>query len=598
VPLQFSSFGIYLAVDLDLCAAGIMELLTAQPPVLLGRLRNIDAALKDAESKQFEAPVGNTLIPRPPPRTRAIKLKSWRRFSENNSTSIELDQLLREQTLHALEGLVAWTPASLLPLELARLAVVAVPLRHAVGEACVHLLRRARFLLLAPGGGGILSNAERALHRVQRLNHALHSNYVAAENYSAGIDLRGILFIWGRPGWLEPRMQTREGEVMEWPSLLPTEAVPTTLCSESARPPRITSVSASRHAVFALTEDGALLYTQVKRSSSYAIQEIELLPLKELEGVHVAQIATRFGQAFAVTNDGSVYAWGMKSGDPCQPAYTCSMGFGEISTLVHPTPLPCFGPGSTPIRFVTVGVSHTIFVSVFGEVYTVGRNEFSKLGLGKTCAHLEQVLSPQKVHFQSRPQPVIVAAAAGARHTLLLAGSGEVWGCGLGKMGILPTRHALDTESVAWTPKPLDRLPCFCTSVAAGIALSLFVGECGEVYFTGQARQTCHPFNRPPDADPGIPYRIPGLRHIEQVSVSMELSYFQWEHVLFARHDGGLYGWGHMAHGEFPARVSGRTWRCQRGCTCSSDRRCPNRTGFCNEPQLIHGWPVPGYVPH
>jgi len=177
-------------------------------------------------------------------------------------------------------------------------------------------------------------------------------------------------------------MQTREGEVMEWPSLLPTEAVPTTLCSESARPPRITSVSASRHAVFALTEDGALLYTQVKRSSSYAIQEIELLPLKELEGVHVAQIATRFGQAFAVTNDGSVYAWGMKSGDPCQPAYTCSMGFGEISTLVHPTPLPCFGPGSTPIRFVTVGVSHTIFVSVFGEVYTVGRNEFSKLGLG------------------------------------------------------------------------------------------------------------------------------------------------------------------------------------------------------------------------
>mmetsp|Transcript_43223 Transcript_43223/g.68371 ORF Transcript_43223/g.68371 Transcript_43223/m.68371 type:complete len:602 (-) Transcript_43223:131-1936(-) len=502
-----------------------------------------------------------------------------------------------------VESLLSLSPSLLIPVDLARLAIVSVALRSTVIEACAHLLRRIHWLLLPHGS---LSNGERALNRAVRLGQTACSHCVAAENYSTAIDSQGRLLIWGRPGWLELRGQSSSSddlENMDWPPLLPTVAV---LYSDSSadacdkgepsqKPPKVeliqsptkvVSIAASRHAVFALTEDGELFFTQVRRNADYSIGEIQLLPLAELKGVRIAQIVTRFGQAFAVTTDGTVYAWGMKSGDPNQPIHSCSMGFGALCTIVHPQPIPCFGPGAgcTPIRFVAVGVSHTLFVSVFGEAYSVGRNDSSKLGLGSAMLDVEHVLVPQKVHFPSRPSPTIVMVAAGAKHSLFLSNSGQVWGCGQAQLGTLPTSQDPGPEFVMPSPCRLDRITSFITSIAAGISLSFFVTECGEVCFTGQARQTCHPFRRPSDHDISVPWKIPGARQIVQVSVSMELSFFQWEHVLFFRQDGSLCGWGHMAHGEFPAVCRRMTSRrcCQPGCPCEVMRHPPSRSGFCN----------------
>lgn len=260
-------------------------------------------------------------------------------------------------------------------------------------------------------------------------------------------------------------------------------------------------------------------------------------------------------------------------------------GLWKNHDMLHPRPIPIFGscPGSTPIRFVAVGVSHALFISVFGEVYAVGRTELGKLGLGVSAGSEGHVMTPEKVVFSQQPGPMIVAAAAGARHSLLLASSGEVWGCGLARSGELPTNADLGVERISWVPELLDRLPCFCTSLAAGICLSFFVGECGEVYLTGTARQTDQPFSRPLHFDPAMPYRIPGLRQIEQASVSIKLSFFQWEHALFARQDGSLYAWGHASHGEFD---------CNASCPCQGSRwrrsLCP--PGFHNQAVPFFCW--------
>jgi len=132
-------------------------------------------------------------------------------------------------------------------------------------------------------------------------------------------------------------------------------------------------------------------------------------------------------------------------------------------------------------------------------------------------------------------------------------------------------------------------VPCFCTSVAAGISLSFFVGECGEVYFSGTAQQTPWPFGRDPRADPAVPLRVPGLRQIEQVSVSMELSQFQWEHAVFVQQDGGLFAWGHMGHGEFGPK--GRA----SDSSLVARLRTGAAPGFCNRVVPVEHWPgVPG----
>jgi len=362
------------------------------------------------------------------------------------------------------------------------------------------------------------------------------------------------------------------------------------------RPVKISSVAASRHAVFALTTDGNLLFAQIRRCADLAVHDVELHPLKELIGVRIAQVATRFGQAYAVTSDGEVYAWGMRSGDPHRPELSCSMGFGKVATLLHPTRIPCFGsgPGATPIRCVASGISHSLFVSIYGEVYSVGRAEDGQLGLASSALRPEchHVMKPAKVSFDTRPSPMVVAVAAGARHSLFLAATGEVWGCGLAKYGALPMTCPVAKRpmtSSVWVPRLLDRLQCFCTGIAAGISISFFVGEGGEVLLSGTARQTPFPFGRSINADPWAPYRIPGLRQIEQVSVSMELSSFQWEHAIFVRQDGSIYAWGHLGHGEFSIK-EGQKSLC--GLMGNVVGKASNSTlSFCNSVVRVNNWP-------
>eukprot|EP00927_Polykrikos_kofoidii_P030002 TRINITY_DN25884_c0_g1_i1.p1 TRINITY_DN25884_c0_g1~~TRINITY_DN25884_c0_g1_i1.p1 ORF type:complete len:585 (+),score=51.08 TRINITY_DN25884_c0_g1_i1:255-2009(+) len=499
---------------------------------------------------------------RPSPPRIAFTRGFMRRVIRPRGRTVSTDCDHRTQiALVSLDICLVWGPEVFHPPELARIASVASSLRVNVAQACAHQLRRVKFLLLVPGGSARLAPGERALHRAQRQSLASRVQSVAAENYSAVIGRRGKLVIWGRPGWMEFRTacsSSRDCKLL-WPLLRPIEAMPACAIASSGNAqsdvlPQIASLAASRHAVFALTVSGEVMYVQVRRDASHqTVEAIELRHLQELLGVRVVQLATRFGQAYATTSDGSVYAWGMKTGNPNRPEFSCSMGFGEVATRLHPELLPNFGPGigCTPIRFVSAGVSHALFVSIFGEVYSVGRTEHGKLGLGRD--NQEHVLSPRKIRFGSQcSTALITAACAGWKHSLFLASNGEVWGCGLARDGALPMkRHGGHGRLDRWEPVLLDRLQCFCTGVATGTTSSYFVGDCGEVWFSGTARQTKTPFGRPLHANPALPYRIPGLRQVEQVSVSMELSFGQWEHVLFYRQDGSIHAWGHVGHGEF-----------------------------------------------
>jgi alpha-tubulin suppressor-like RCC1 family protein len=239
-------------------------------------------------------------------------------------------------------------------------------------------------------------------------------------------------------------------------------------------------------------------------------------------------------------------------------------------------------------------VSHTLFVSIYGEVYTVGRSEHGKLGLGRAIEAQGQVVRPSKVHFDTRPAPSIVAASAGAGHSLFLASNGDCWGCGLASAGSLPTTHKAEGNyPIVWTPTHLDKLDAFCTAIAAGASLSFFVGECGGVFFSGTARQTSCPFGRSRLLDPSTPYRIPGLKQIEQVTVSMEFAYFQWEHAVFVHQSGRLYAWGHLGHGEF-SPINGL-----KDCSPKARKgRCawqqvgePAGLNFCNSAVPVDHWP-------
>jgi len=457
--------------------------------------------------------------------------------------------------LRSLEDCISWDPCLFVPEDLARIGVAAKPLGEVVARVCSHQMQVAGIWKQSPNSTSSFTQAVRALNRVQRQLACAHPTWVAAESFSTGIDSHGCLWIWGLPGWMAPRTVAQDNEhaFSQLPVLAPMAAQVRGAAASRALP-KITSVAASRHAVFALTEDYELMFAEVKRRKDDSIRAVHLRPLQEMRGIKVGAISTRFGQAFAVTTDGAVYAWGMRTGDPSKPQHSCSMGFGAVQTLLQPTPLPGFGQGAVTIRTVATGVSHTVFVSTSGQVFTVGRVEAGKLGLGpaRECeGNTKHVLRPTKVEFDPEDAPCIVAAAAGARHTLFLASTGDVWGCGMSTTGALATSSPCESAGAYWSPVKMDRLRCRCVSVATGISSSFFLADGGEVYFSGMARQTKCPFGRSDKVDPRDPHQIPGLSRIREVTVSMELSAFQWEHAMFVAADGCIFAWGHHGHGEF-----------------------------------------------
>eukprot|EP00933_Yihiella_yeosuensis_P004945 TRINITY_DN109358_c0_g1_i1.p1 TRINITY_DN109358_c0_g1~~TRINITY_DN109358_c0_g1_i1.p1 ORF type:complete len:369 (+),score=23.04 TRINITY_DN109358_c0_g1_i1:137-1108(+) len=289
------------------------------------------------------------------------------------------------------------------------------------------------------------------------------------------------------------------------------------------------------------------MFAQVVRADNNCVKAVEIHPLSELVGIPCSSLTTRFGQAFAVARDGRVFAWGLRSGDPNRPRQSCSMGFGQIITQLSPLALPSFGPCSIPVRSIATGVSHTIFISLAGSAYAVGRADHGKLGLGMINA---QVLFPKRIVFGQ--DLFIVSAAAGAKHSLFVTSTGQVWGCGSNNDGQLPIQYRTQrSDCIAYLPIHCPEINFFCTSVAAGVSSSLYVSEIGQVYYTGTARQTDQPFNRNPRAACWWPHRIPDLRNVVEVSLSMELSAFRWEHATFRCRDGSTYCWGHYGHGEF-----------------------------------------------
>jgi alpha-tubulin suppressor-like RCC1 family protein len=83
------------------------------------------------------------------------------------------------------------------------------------------------------------------------------------------------------------------------------------------------------------------------------------------------------------------------------------------------------------VRKVAAGDLHAIVVTGSGSVWSWGHNSDGQLGLGDTIRRSVPHLIP------SLATSVVVAVAAGARHSLVLTSGGQVWAFGNNQRGQL-----------------------------------------------------------------------------------------------------------------------------------------------------------------
>lgn len=129
---------------------------------------------------------------------------------------------------------------------------------------------------------------------------------------------------------------------------------------------------------------------------------------------------------------------------------------------------------------------HTLTVTASGELYAFGLGKGGRLGTGdeKPCATPVRVQGPLL-------KQIVVGVAAAENHSLCVTADGHVYAFGSNRFGQLGTTNSsklnADDTTSRCLPRRVDDLKqVFCISVAAGARHSVGLSRSGEVYVWGE----------------------------------------------------------------------------------------------------------------
>jgi len=174
---------------------------------------------------------------------------------------------------------------------------------------------------------------------------------------------------------------------------------------------------------------------------------------------------------------GAVFCWGLNDKGQCGAGDTVSrLAPGRVEAL------------DTVVCVATsCGSEHTAAVTLDGDVYCWGSNEYGQAG----CASEAALVATPRLARLPRGDPSlrrVLAVACGAHHTLALTAGGAVlaWGAGAGgQLGTGDTRDRRSPSAVA------EFSGAVIVCIAAGEAHSVAVSASGDVYAWGRAASGC-----------------------------------------------------------------------------------------------------------
>ena len=222
---------------------------------------------------------------------------------------------------------------------------------------------------------------------------------------------------------------------------------------------------------------------------------------------NVVRVATGGMSCAAVTSDGQVYTWGLNDHG--------KLGVAGGADGILPAPMQSSVPEAVVV--VSLGGTHSVFVTNSGSAFTCGANAHGQLGVGDRFGRRV----PTRVSATKRVQ----AAAAGTNFTLLRAYDGTMLAAGLVK--------CLSRNNPALPPAPPDRFaPVYdglfwCSSLSAyhesfgfvgGRDGQLRVSGCGYGTSMGAAAGR-HYFERPELAPTPAPVAHFQATHLRSVAV-------------------------------------------------------------------------------
>jgi len=164
------------------------------------------------------------------------------------------------------------------------------------------------------------------------------------------------------------------------------------------------------------------LITNIKLqdSSDQCIPKI----INSLEGVNIIGASAGHRHSLFLDDQGYLYS--------CGAGITGCLGHGDYQSLMMPKRIEAFDNGKVKIMQMSSGVDMSMAVSAVGDVYSWGKTDGGRIGLGNGRA---RVNSPTKVHLISNGRLTkAVDVECGYVHSVVVCSDGTIYTCG--KVGI------------------------------------------------------------------------------------------------------------------------------------------------------------------
>ncbi|KAM4627528.1 putative E3 ubiquitin-protein ligase HERC4 [Polymixia lowei] len=186
----------------------------------------------------------------------------------------------------------------------------------------------------------------------------------------------------------------------------------------------------------------------------------------------VVTVACGQNHSLAACISGDVYSWGA-GGDGQLGLCNNRPSKCQIPSIV-PVPLPL------PVVQVACGTSHSLVLTITGEVYSWGLNSHGQLGLGKEVSR-----QPTPASVLSLTGVAVTQISAGGAHTMILTLSGLVYCCGANKAGQLGLNRVDEKGRFNICVVPALR-PLGVSFISCGATHSAVLTKDGRVFTFGE----------------------------------------------------------------------------------------------------------------
>ncbi|XP_022248106.1 serine/threonine-protein kinase Nek8-like isoform X2 [Limulus polyphemus] len=246
----------------------------------------------------------------------------------------------------------------------------------------------------------------------------------------------------------------------------------------------IVSISLGRTQMAGLTRDGRVVLWKTKEKedttgttqAKISISDSSVFYpvfLEEKAGVHIVQIVCGNLFTLLLTDRGILLSFGSGS-NGC-------LGHGDYNDVSQPKIVEeLLG---VDVKAVACGSSHVVVLTREHTVYTWGRGQNGRLGLGKS----DSFVLPQKVPLLAACEPEQIYC--GHDCTFLLTSTKEIYACGSNrhnKLAVDTPSHPHKEEAYMFVPVKTEPFPDVqVKSVGAGASHTAFLSEQGEVFTVG-----------------------------------------------------------------------------------------------------------------